>query len=919
MDMNEAESDPYETTMQESKVRLGRFQVLRHHARGGLGQIEIALDQQFKREIALKSIREEHSGSELHQEKFNQEAMVTGALEHPGVVPVYAFGRDEDGSLFYAMRFIRGEEFATKIKTFHQNVRSGIEPAMGAGQRFLIRKLIDVCHTISYAHSRGVVHRDLKPANIMLGPYGETLVVDWGLAKPLGSAPEVAPQSPKAPSNQSAMPLDSPVSRSFGSETQAGQTIGTIIYAPPEQLTGQVSEIDYRSDIYSLGVILFEALLGEAPIKFMESGISLANFTNAVINGRVPTPRQCSSSIPKALDAVCCKAMRPVRQDRYQTVDAFRLDLERWMDGLAVSVHPESFGERASRWMRDHIALVRAASISLLVVSIVCLVAMWTINKAKLQQESAKQEATQLLRIARETTDQLLQNTSDQLEDLPGATQVRLDLLGKAADSFKRIAAVKTSDPELLRESAAAFVGLATVQRMLDQRTDAIASLENAISTFKSIPTTRLPDAGDSVSVAKAQIELSRVLSDDANSAGAKKAIDEAFESIQGFSDSPTDMGRQRLVKGMALIHKGVLSLDAGDSLAAMESNVHTKEVLRDSLRLVEMDAKQAEWAAPMRLQLARSLINETRYLSREDAAASEVKSLVRAAIQQLEWIIQRDPKNREAIKTYALALNNQAQYESERNNFAAATASYKSALTFAEKLQDEQSEVLEYRNLATLAHLGLGGTATASDDIEAAKTHYEQAFTVAADLLQRNKSSLRFRVSFALAAFHHASMLPSSEYAMKLQVLTQAANALEMNEAKRLELLKEAGDEGLMEQVRGALNDSELDKLIDKLRIGESEGLVSRLKEFIVSTESFQSSRMYFNSACKISQCCQVLESNQVMMGAELDVFANEALRRLKQAILEENALFGAAKEDLDFDFLRRTRGEEFSKMRPE
>ncbi len=916
--MSQDECDPYATEMHEGKLHLGRFRVLRHHARGGLGQISIALDHEFKREIALKSIREEYSTSKLHQDKFNQEALVTGALEHPGVVPVYAFGRDEDGCLFYAMRFIRGEEFASKIKAFHQDVRSGVEPAMGPGQRFLIRKLIDVCHTIAYAHSRGVVHRDLKPANIMLGPYGETLVVDWGLAKPMGSIPESASQA-HSESKTSAMPLEELVSMSHGSETQVGQTIGTIVYAPPEQLIGQVSEIDHRSDIYSLGVILFELLIGEPPIKFMETNISLANFTTSVINGRVPTPKQCSSTIPKALDAICRKAMLPAQIDRYQSVDDFRMDLERWMDGLAVSVHPESFGERASRWMRDHLALVRAASVSLLVVSIVSIVAMVSINKAKLQQESAKKEATELLGIARETTDQLLQDTSNQLEDLSGATQIRLDLLEKVASSFKRIAAVKTSDPGLLRESASAFVGLATVQRMLDQRAEAIASLESAISTFKSIPKSRTLGVDDTVSVAKAQVELSRVLSDDANNSAAKNAIDEAFQSIQSFSDSPKEVGRQRLVKGMALIHKGILSMDAGNSLGAIESNGHAKEVLRDSLRLVEMDVSQAEWEGPLRLQLARSLINETKYLSSEENTASEIKSLVSSAIKQLEWIIKREPKNREAIKTYVLALNNQAQYESDRKDFDAATASYKSALTFAEKLQQEQSEVLEYRNLATLALLGLGSTAMASGDTEAAKRHYDKAYSVAGDLTQLNKSSLRFRVSFALAAFNHAATLPNSEYAKKMEVLVQAKNALEMNPAKRIELSKEAGDEGLMERVEDSIEDLKLDKLIQQLRIDEAEGLALRLKDFITSTASFPSPRMQYNSACKISQACQLLQSNQALLGLELEEFLNEGWRRLKDAISGEPAFFDEARKEEELEFLIRGKGEGFFKSRPQ
>ena len=914
--MSDIEKDPFATEMQEDKPSTGRFRILRYHARGGLGQIAIALDQEFNREIALKSIREEYSNSELHQEKFDLEARVTGALEHPGIVPVYAFGRDEAGKLFYAMRFIRGEEFASKIKAFHFDVRNGNEHANGPGLRFLIRKLIDVCHAVSYAHSRGIVHRDLKPANIMLGPYGETLVVDWGLAKPLGSVPDSTSGLRRSETKPIAKQWEHPVSKSNSSETQVGQVIGTIVYAPPEQLTGQISEIDHRSDIYSLGVILFELLIGEPPIKSMEPGISLANFMAAVIQGRVPTPRQCSTSIPKPLDAICRKAMSSGRLNRYQSVDDFRFDLERWMDGLAVSVHPESYGEKASRWMRDHLALVRAASISLLVISIVSLAAMVSIHQAKLQQESAKQEATHLLRIARETTDQLLQDTSDQLEDLPGATQIRLDLLGKVADSFKRIAAVKTSDPGLLRESASAFVGLATVQRMLDQRADAIASLENAISTFKSIPKSNTLGVDDTVSVAEAQIDLSRVMSDDANNSAARKAIDDAFQSIQNFSDSPIHVGRQRLVKGRALVHKGIMAMDAGDRLGAIEFNGHAKEVLRDSLRLVELDVKQSEWEAPLRLQLARSLINETKYLSSEDTTPSEIKSLVRSAIQQLEKIIKREPKNRDAIKTYVLALNNQAQYESDRSDFEAAAASYNSALTFAEKLQEEQNEVLEYRNLVTLALLGLGGTAIASGDTEAAKKNYDKAYNVAGDLTQLNKSSLRFRVSFALAAFHHAATLPNSEYAMKMEVLVQAAIALEMNQSKRIELLKEAGDVELMEQVQDAIEDLKLDKLIQQLRIEESEGLALRLKDFITSTTALGSPRMHYNSACKISQACQSLQSSQVLPGADLEEFANEGWRRLKDAIAGENALFDAAKEDADLEFLRRVRGEEFSKI---
>lgn len=914
--MSDDENDPFATKMHEGKLHLGRFRVLRQHARGGLGQIEIALDSEFQREIALKSIRDEYSASPLHQEKFNQEAMVTGALEHPGVVPVYSFGRDGDGTPHYAMRFIRGEELSSKIKVFHASVVAGTELPLGPGLRFLIRKLIEVCHTISYAHSRGVVHRDLKPANIMLGPYGETLVVDWGLAKPLGSVPESASTATRADSMSGTFPMDAPLSKSAGSETQVGQTIGTIVYAPPEQLIGQVSEIDHRSDIYSLGVILFEILIGEPPIKSMDPGISLANFTTAVINGRVPTPRQCSGIVPKALDAICRNAMLPVRKDRYQSVDAFRLDLERWMDGLAVSVHPESFGERASRWMREHMAIVRAAASSLLVISIVSIVAMVSINNAKRLQENAKQDATKLLRIARETTDQLLQDTSDQLADLSGATQIRLDLLGKAADSFEKIAAVKTNDPGLLRESASAYVGLAMVQRLLERPADAIKSLENAISTFKSIPKESsglgTDSNQDTLSIAKAQVELSRVFSLDTNIVDAKRAIDEAFQTIRSFTDSPKEAAERGLVKGMAIVQKGVIAWDEGDRLRAGEANQDAQKVSRDALSLVGQDASQNQFEAPLRLQLARSLINEGKRLS-EDARGGEAESLAREAIEQIKSIIKREPTNREAIKTYAVALNNQAQFASQKGDLESASASYKTALNIAQELEEKHSDVLEYRNLAVLANIGLGNITQDNNTV----TYYENAYNLANDLMQSNRSSLRYRVSFAMAAYLHAAQV--SDWEAKKKIIAQAKSALDMAPAKRAKLLEEAGNEDLMTDIASTEEDIEFDANLQKLNSVETDGLGVRLREFMSSTARFQFPRSRYNAACIITRSCQNLKAKGILTEEESKTFLSESIKRLTDAVSADKGLYEHAKIDPDLEFLRMTKTEEFSRLAPQ
>jgi serine/threonine-protein kinase len=161
-----------------------RFVVLRPHATGGLGQVFVARDTELNRDVALKEIQGQFAFDPRFRSRFEFEAEVTGGLEHPGIVPVYGLGHLPDGRPFYAMRFIKGNNLKEAIARFHEaEGKSGRDPGQSTLElRELLGRFIDVCDAIAYAHSRGVLHRDLKPGNIMLGKYGETLVVDWGLA-----------------------------------------------------------------------------------------------------------------------------------------------------------------------------------------------------------------------------------------------------------------------------------------------------------------------------------------------------------------------------------------------------------------------------------------------------------------------------------------------------------------------------------------------------------------------------------------------------------------------------------------------------------------------------------------------------------------------------------------------------------------
>jgi tRNA A-37 threonylcarbamoyl transferase component Bud32 len=166
-----------------------RFRVLRPHARGGLGAVFVAMDEDLHREVALKQILDDHADDEASRRRFLIEAEITGGLEHPGIVPVYGLGTYGDGRPYYAMRFIRGDSLKEATERFHADAALRRDPGKRSlDLRQLLHRFTDVCNAIEYAHCRGVLHRDLKPGNVIVGKHGETLVVDWGLAKATGQA-----------------------------------------------------------------------------------------------------------------------------------------------------------------------------------------------------------------------------------------------------------------------------------------------------------------------------------------------------------------------------------------------------------------------------------------------------------------------------------------------------------------------------------------------------------------------------------------------------------------------------------------------------------------------------------------------------------------------------------------------------------
>ncbi len=301
---------------------------LKYHDQGGLGVVYAAEDRELKRETAVKFIHESLAGDEESRARFVLEAEITSRLEHPGVVPVYGLGRSKGGRLFYAMRFIHGERFDAAINRYHYPQADSAAPQPSDRQlqfHELLNHFVTICRTIAYAHNRGIVHRDIKPENVMLGRYGETIVIDWGLAIPVGRQGVF-----KQPNEQTLTPS----SGSHKSDNE-GRGAGTPAYMSPEQADGR--DLGPASDIYSLGVTLYKILTGRLPFV----ATTAAELKRRIMRGEFRKPTYNNKRVSKALEAICLKAMSLDPQGRYATALELAADVDRYLADAPVLAYQE--------------------------------------------------------------------------------------------------------------------------------------------------------------------------------------------------------------------------------------------------------------------------------------------------------------------------------------------------------------------------------------------------------------------------------------------------------------------------------------------------------------------------------------------------------------------------------------------------
>lgn len=305
--------------VKEQKTEIHERYTLSYlHATGGIGRVWLARDTQLGRDVALKELRPEQADDTVICARFLKEAQITSQLEHPGIVPVYELARRPDtGQRFYTMRFVKGRTLSEAARDYHARRIAGRADSLEFAT--LLNAFVVVCKTLAYAHSRGVIHRDLKGQNVIVGDFGEVVVLDWGLAKLVDQSEEEERTPSVSLHHHEGASVDL---------TLQGDTLGTPGYMAPEQAAGRLGLLDRRTDVYGLGAMLYQLLTGKAPF----SGVNTAEILRKLQTEEPAAPQQHWAEVPPTLQAACLRALAKEPSARFDSASELAHEIEQWQE-----------------------------------------------------------------------------------------------------------------------------------------------------------------------------------------------------------------------------------------------------------------------------------------------------------------------------------------------------------------------------------------------------------------------------------------------------------------------------------------------------------------------------------------------------------------------------------------------------------
>ncbi|MFK7817653.1 MAG: protein kinase [Planctomycetaceae bacterium] len=691
------------------------------HATGGAGQVWRAADKALDREVALKELRPDQRRGKTTVARFLNEAKVTGQLSHPGIVPVYDVGF-ENGKPFYTMKLVQGKTLNEAAADFATQRSQGNADAKIL--RRLVNAVISVANTVGYAHAQGVLHRDLKGKNVVLGDFGEVMVLDWGLARRIDSTDVDRP-------SDETLPITGSTSTT---QTEDGSVIGTPAFMAPEQAMGKRSEMNERTDVYGLGAVLYQVLTGEAPFGSGDS----SKILNRVLNDTPPAPATHWAEVPRGLEAICMKALSREQQSRYETATAFAADLDCWLADEPVSAHPEPVLARMARWARHHQSWVAAASALAFTTLIALGTATILISREQSRTIDAQARAEANFERANETVSSLLSRIGDpRLGEVAELDELRAAMLEEAIN-FNQEFLRESSVPEVRFEAAKAHSRIAALQTQLGKINEAIASSEKSVGLLR-----RLKKQDDRLPLLDFTLasELGNLSTYFASLGKTDQSAEVSDEAIQLLRQSPE---REANVDEFQNSLAELLASKA-NRLSERGTNVEAESTFKLALAaLDQVSDKNARTTQVLctRAGIKRSFSQHVRSTNRTEEAVSNAKE----AVAILEQAARLTPNNQTVLFQLNETLSSLGQLLRVTGKRSEAREQIARAVEVNERLVDQFPYAVLYRKSLIDGYTGLGISFAEAGEKERAESIFRKGLAAAESLNKRYPQTIGFR-----------------------------------------------------------------------------------------------------------------------------------------------------------------------------